>query len=75
MLIWRAVGPSGRNKACVLLTLGLLQRYDPYTHLQDYLYQLADSMRALAPASCDAHLFTLEVGIRFLPLAPLLIGF
>ena len=29
--------------------------------IQDYLYQLAESMRALAPASYDAHLFTLEV--------------
>lgn len=30
-------------------------------HTQDYLYQLAESMRTLAPASYDAHLFTLEV--------------
>ncbi|KAH0838811.1 hypothetical protein J3R83DRAFT_7212 [Lanmaoa asiatica] len=32
---------------------------------KDYLYQLAESMRALAPASQDAHLFTLEVGRHF----------
>jgi len=31
---------------------------------KDYLYQLAESMRALAPASHDAHLFTLENKIR-----------
>ncbi|KAG6373194.1 hypothetical protein JVT61DRAFT_6814 [Boletus reticuloceps] len=30
--------------------------------IQDYLYQLAESVRALAPASYDSHLFALEVG-------------
>ncbi|KAH0838806.1 hypothetical protein J3R83DRAFT_7207 [Lanmaoa asiatica] len=32
---------------------------------KDYLYQLAESIRALAPASYDSHLFALEVGLRF----------
>lgn len=32
--------------------------------IQDYLYQLAESVRALAPASYDSHLFALEVSIR-----------
>ncbi|KAG9310402.1 ChaC-like protein [Chiua virens] len=31
---------------------------------KDYLYQLADSVRALAPASYDSHLFALETRIR-----------
>ncbi|KAI9572504.1 ChaC-like protein [Boletus coccyginus] len=31
---------------------------------KDYLYQLAESMRMLAPASYDAHLFALENKIR-----------
>lgn len=31
---------------------------------QEYLYQLAESVRALAPASNDSHLFALEVSHR-----------
>ncbi|KAG8220687.1 hypothetical protein J3R82DRAFT_2975, partial [Butyriboletus roseoflavus] len=61
--IWRSVGLSGRNKACPRKRRYMMACALIYT--QDYLYQLAESMRALAPASYDAHLFALEVGRPF----------
>ncbi|KAG2036177.1 ChaC-like protein [Suillus americanus] len=48
--IWASVGPSGPNKA--------------YYFPQEYLYRLAESVRQLAPASYDSHLFALEVSSR-----------
>jgi len=46
------------------LALHIWRSVGPSGANKDYLYQLAESMRALAPASYDAHLFTLEYKIR-----------
>lgn len=68
--IWLSVGPSGRNKVHTLRLLSrLIPDHDPVTQnmlshgMQDYLYQLAESVRALAPASHDSHLFALEASV------------
>ncbi|KAG6333306.1 hypothetical protein ID866_5783 [Astraeus odoratus] len=60
--IWRSVGPSGRNKVGIVIRV-LSERHH-YGHPQDYLYGLAESVRVLAPASYDSHLFALEARIR-----------
>jgi len=46
------------------LAVHIWRSVGPSGRNKDYLYQLAESMRALAPASYDAHLFTLENKIR-----------
>ena len=61
--IWLSVGPSGKNKVHPLPFIFLLT---PNHDTQDYLYQLAESVRALAPASYDTHLFALEVGFALI---------
>jgi len=38
---------------------------------QDYVYNLAAAVRALAPEAYDSHLFALEVRLHILPLVPL----
>jgi hypothetical protein len=59
--IWASVGPSGQNKACQASSSSE-QIWDCFP--QEYLYRLAESVRQLAPASYDSHLFALEVSRR-----------
>ena len=57
-IIWRSVGPSGRNKVTYLRG-GVLRVLTRRT--QDYLYDLAKAVHKLSPESHDSHLYALEV--------------
>lgn len=58
--IWHAVGPSGPNKVrCCALSRVVLD--NDGTLWQDYVYNLAAAVRALAPEAHDSHLYALEV--------------
>ena len=57
-IIWRSVGPSGRNKV-TFLRGGVLRVLTRQT--QDYLYELAKAVHKLSPESHDSHLYALEV--------------
>lgn len=57
-IIWRSVGPSGRNKVTSLRG-GVLRVLTRQT--QDYLYELAKAVHKLSPESHDSHLYALEV--------------
>ena len=64
-VIWHAVGPSGPNKVTIVGTCRAeLRTSDDGNARQDYVYQLAAAVRALAPEAYDSHLFALEVRIH-----------
>ena len=54
------MGPSGPNKVRSTGRAGLSSNDDGKCR-QDYAYQLAAAVRALAPEASDSHLFALEV--------------
>jgi hypothetical protein len=75
--IWHAVGPSGYNKVRARTPLWDVQQPPPpffflltialtMEREQDYVYNLAAAVRALAPEAYDSHLFALEVRFLYL---------